>query len=690
MEHLVGTALFAGVTLAVLLWARPGAALSSSRFCAPPLYQLPQGHPPILDGTNPGNDPVWLGAFRYSVGNGTTDASAAVQMVKLPDNSMIYMTVEVPADESCSGNDGFVVAFDTGAGAPDPTKRFRRLEAFPFPLGGSCSSAPTPPVVISSYYEGTFNAGSAGQIDWHAGTAPANLKMGYGFQISGRTFWHLEIQIPVADFGLPTTGDFAMYWNVLVSHEAINAENEFSWPAQCEDGMGGTVTGGCIDALAQGGQRLCFGATCATPDTWGPVSLNTNSCKGVYISQINVSHPTVGSPLGWRIAPDGGNFFHALVTNAGADAATNVSARFRIANFGSNFGTNPWIDIQPVPQNPTDPAAGTIGGSSGSVDLTIGPWTPAPGLYEDDADPYGMGHQCVLVQLSSTSNVTFTSASTYTNMNIGTMSAFAGTALIDTRGLGVPTGGLVHRLAYFVKPVYQYAYGDGTYPGLALGRVASQVGWFFHPYRFTGQTVNIYGRVRNLVFPGPGFGYNVNHDMGDAFQMPFNQRHQALWNLVECSDRIGAPERGPEATRPPLSPAQAKKMAALQAANVQDGCFYPPDPRFYQALNGLLATDVEKPAAGDFQLRVDGMSPVQGGGGNWYMMDIPPFTVAKITANVGYGPGSLPPPPQTTRCSCDAIGESAPFGAAVGGIGVAAAVGASVWRRRRRAGGRDR
>jgi hypothetical protein len=772
------------VGITILVGPRSSAA---DQFCAPPLSQLPDTQIPGFDagpgGGIPGCGAQWLGAFRKVIGFGTTQQSAVVQMLQGSDGTgpLLYMTTEIPGAPGCTAS-GFIVAFDTGGSG---VGKYKKIEVFPWAtaLGGACANATTDAGTqfgITYYPNGQTDA-SAGQINWGSpGSLPSSLAATFGFQAPacdtspGATYVHLELQIPVTALGLPTTGTFKMFWAVIADETLPTQPDlsaaEYTWPIQCQENNG-VPNKGCI---AGAGANLCIGPdpnnpiACATPDTWGQVSLDPSQCQGVSISgpDITVSNPATDGGLTTDIQIDGGNTFHALVRNNGQATATRVRAEFRIANFGSQFADASWIPIQNEGGvsvgNPTDPANGTIDGGGGTKDLTIGPWTPQPGLYTDTSDPHGLGHQCVLVQLTSDTNTTFTSASAFTNMQIGAVSPFGrfqhiaeiqmgplrrfGPIPMEAPGRHLEAEQTAH-LAYFVQPVLQYAYGDGSYPGFGLGRVGARVNWYFTPYLPSGQYVNVPGKKAQLVFPGPAFGYAVDRDMGDAFQQPFTQRHQALWDDLDCrvilESRAGKP---PKPAKPAQSGKGAKKVSktlaytrpaasggpappvftpvamtrttdfrvaltsspgaricyttdgvTIPACNPEASCagnsmeynsespitvqgwmadangnvtikalactpntqptavvseqytrcLKAPDPRFFDALNERLASDKERPAPNDFQLRVDGMIGSPGGPPwpSWYTIDVAANGTVLVGATGAYGDASLPPPP---------------------------------------------
>ena len=172
--------------------------------------------------------------------------------------------------------------------------------------------------------------------------------------------------------------------------------------------------------------------------TWQPFLFVTNvysgtpACRssGVYLDVTGIG--TRNSPSS-QINRGVVNTFFAKPRNntAGALPAGQITARFRMANWGSAtpVQNGSWIDI---PGGNTVPSAGPIaagGGLPSDTDDIHFNWTP-PG-----ADASLSTHQCIYVELSSTAGVLFSNDSVYRNMDFDHASVFQRDAEISIKGL---------------------------------------------------------------------------------------------------------------------------------------------------------------------------------------------------------------------------------------------------------------
>jgi hypothetical protein len=129
------------------------------------------------------------------------------------------------------------------------------------------------------------------------------------------------------------------------------------------------------------------------------------------------------------------NEFVARVYNHSPTRTLNpgeITARFRIANWGSTYGSATWSTI---PRNDGEATSTkSIGPNSLSdIDAILLPWQ----LTDAEAGQYvGAGtktHQCMLVELSGT-NVTFKNRSVYRNMDFVVASTFTRKVSVEARG----------------------------------------------------------------------------------------------------------------------------------------------------------------------------------------------------------------------------------------------------------------
>src|SRR5260370_11635895 len=117
------------VVIALTLLLAP-AAHALDRFCAPNVAGWPAGAP-TTDG-NVASDLGYATGYRYVFANGTNDPHAAVQAIKAPDNSSLYLSVEVLNDAGFDTDNVFVVAFDSAPATRSTVAGpYRRFDIFP-------------------------------------------------------------------------------------------------------------------------------------------------------------------------------------------------------------------------------------------------------------------------------------------------------------------------------------------------------------------------------------------------------------------------------------------------------------------------------------------------------------------------------------------------------------------------------
>jgi hypothetical protein len=624
-----------------LLWAPPLWA-AGERFCAPNVSSWPQGAPVSTDG-NVEQDLGYVSAYRYIFANGTMDPHAAVQATRAPDNSALFLSVEVRSDTLFDANDVFALGFNlntAAAGGP-----YRRFDVFP--MTGSGADNVTHAARSVRYFTAPAGATNV-QPGWNDQSAsiPAGTEIGVSSDnLAGNLVWRIEMKLPIAALGLNTAADNGFYFNIIPVNAINNIAMELRFPP------GSTaITADLTNGLPN-------------PDEWGVLRLNGGDCPGAYMdswtndisSSINTTVDTNGIQLSRKSGDS--NYFHARVHNTGP-VAKAVTAEFWISNFGTSYaGVNTagghWAPILGITggnkAGPSDIANG------GFHDYRVGPWILNP----DQINQYGVGntgsdkfHQCVMVVLDSTQGAIFRRRSAFSNMEFNVASVSKSPVEINTNGLGPPAGGAgSHKLAYLVKPVLQYAIADGTSDQVPEGQLTSQLGLFFHPFRYLSQTIVINGHTYNLYDPGPSFGYTIQHLMPATFAAEWGQRHPEVVKALNPDRRVGFKEGGPRTA-------------------------------LYQAINKQLAADKEIPARADWNWQMSEFKPVEKTEGKWYTIDVPPDSVKRLQMTVsGY-----PPEPgkcQTCFCGCTKTdGVAASPAMVVLPLGLTGLI--VHWRRRRR------
>lgn len=441
------TALFVAVfALAALLFPQTGTALpwnNNYRLCFPEVINVPDSttylQPPFIDG-NIAEDKGWTRAWRYSFNNGDYVHDAVVQGIK--DSQFLYLSFEVNKDENLIETDAIVIAFDP----IDPTVDLagsaaarRLLHVFPLVLDGVASP------VDMRYWQGYPWSGS--------GTAPPGDTKAVATASGSdpNRSWFVELKIPRADFGIPSTGNFGMYFNVLATRGPKQGPadggipfpwdpivTEYPWPLPPDTPL---MTDDLLNTPAP------------TETYWGTATVAPATCNGVFITPTDIRTENTPPNL---ISLNNPNVFHATVRNTTIDGTTGafvpvsgISATFKVADFG--LQPDPWqgqwneVQEDAGSSNPTAttviPAATTTG--DGTADLTTA-WTISTQAQIDHYTAFP--HQCILVELDSAASsqpwaTVFTNRSAWTNMDFGYTSVFESSAKVDPRGWGVARRG---------------------------------------------------------------------------------------------------------------------------------------------------------------------------------------------------------------------------------------------------------
>lgn len=408
--------------------------------CVPLAVGVPgQPGPPAWwgGGSGPMNDPRWQGAVSY----GHVNDDVQMRALRYVDGAQKYLVlswqVNADAGTATAGGDYLYVGFWDSTTSSGNVIRVTRT-------------------AISSVSDGAFAAAFSAEVLYRDGStagawqpigalppAPAWLQSDALLDaecIAGPpatcSRWSIRLRVPIGAassvsnpaLGLPIPDTFRMWYEVHVE-TAGPAIVRYKWPATAAN-----VTDFPTLTLPDPG----------VADQWNPVTIGAGPCAGGV--RLDSGQIFTGSGSG-EITTVSPNVFHARpVNNTGAAIAGNeVRARFRIANWGSVLFDSPeWIDI-----NPSSPSCASATGAAapvadgGSFDLSCS-WTLTPDqqcqyrpadhtctpMPEERND-----HQCILVELSSTTGVLFSRASAWRNMNFVVASTFKRDATISIRGL---------------------------------------------------------------------------------------------------------------------------------------------------------------------------------------------------------------------------------------------------------------
>jgi hypothetical protein len=250
--------------------------------------------------------------------------------------------------------------------------------------------------------------------------------------------WAVHVRLPVGQSlgnGVTLGSPFNMWFELLQGTPSVPLI-AYTWP-RSTTAQGYYVTGDDVTGIS-------------VPSTsqWPSFVLgNDVNCQGIKIvpSDISVSYPGQMSPL--TIGLNETNTFVATPTN-NSGMSSNVDAimaRFRIANWG----------IQPNTIDNADPSTAnwnTVRGlgavqqmappaqiANGATWTLSGTWKPDPSVLEEAGffsnPPSKSTHQCIQVELSGPSNLTFLQNSAFVNMHTVPASKFSDKAEVSVRGM---------------------------------------------------------------------------------------------------------------------------------------------------------------------------------------------------------------------------------------------------------------
>jgi hypothetical protein len=440
---------------------------------------------------------------------------------------------------------------DVPAGVPLGSNYFIRTGRAPAKLHfykGQTSGAPWSPYTPASHTPSTPPTGpyQASVRSWQPPVASAPNEYA----------WSVELKIPInkatggADW-IDLNDGFGLYFNVIRLGKVAASgttpsqtwySTQFRFPQQ----VSGNVLTGILDS------------TIAINPAWYGKGLipalqsppNSNVGEGVRImGDIALWTPLIGrraagsstTTLGHTISGTQNNELVALVENTSpTDVANGVTAEFRFANWGlgaANF--HAWAKPPGLTPNPSNAKNLPVSTDPASKNVPLVSNWPATSVPSEYKDPYD--HQCVWVQLNSTSSVNFTQSSARRNMDFINLSEEE--RLADISGVGYPTpagGGTRHEFLLFTRarkiPLPPRS-GDvlleslrSAFAGSDMESVVPAPGagagpmthvppradvyyvWITEGYRRTGETLQIGSKVAEILDGTPGaFGYVAQH-----------------------------------------------------------------------------------------------------------------------------------------------------------------------------------
>ena len=586
----------AALAILALIFALP--AHPQFNFCFGPtiLRSVPN---PVFDGNIDG-DNGWLNCFLYRGGNGSPDADIILQGNSFTDGSghkWLALGVTALNDTEWDAGDSVVVLYQSGA-------TFGEIVVSPL----QNDIAPTAPAAHARPGSSKFYTSATGAPgSWtDQGNAPAWVTWGSVGTAGGGPCtaaqpgtackWTAEIGMDLTAADIATFSK--LYVDVVeIVDRAGPASNQFSWPPGLTlvDVTDTTIT----PAVA----------------SWGSASTSSSACTGVFVGHDDIS----ASPndVGGNLQAGLTSTFTAKLHNSGANA-NGVIAHFSHAPFGvcglvdtcfTEFGSS----NTPVscPNGAAPPCcAGTPACIPPDTNNNAGTavqasWTPT------DADD---GHQCIRVKLEATQGgTTFVNMGDFHNMWVDHSSSLSVHSRIDLTNVPPPEGGGSQRVRLLSHPKVQFAYADGSIPGVPAGTLTAQIINQFRAFRYTGKHVTV-NRVRSEIWdPIGSYAFTIQHPLLPPFQTAFEQRHAKLLDRA-CTPETAAANCGVKNLK--VSMARNRNLVGL--------------------INNLLANDPEKPSLTDWNFNMAGVKPI-GRNQNQFELAVPPNNpVFTVQTNINY------------------------------------------------------
>ncbi|RSL17994.1 hypothetical protein EDE15_3547 [Edaphobacter aggregans] len=595
---------------------------------------------PVFDGNIDG-DNGWLNSFLYRGGNGAPDADIILQGNSFTDgggHQWLALGASVLNDTEWDAGDSVVILFKSGSGSYN--------EIVVSPLENDV--APTTPIANgrpgASQYS-TSSTGSPGT--WTlVGNAPSWVTWGSVGTAGGGACtaaqpgtackWTVELGIDTtAAAAAGVTGIISLnqlYVDVVAIFDRSGPMSyQSSWP------NGNTLVDGTD-----------FTITPAVAN-WGGASTSPNACKGVSVSYADIS----ASPLdvGGNLQAGLSTTLTAKLHNSGANA-NGVIAHFSHAPFGvcglvdscfTEFGTSNTPVSCPNGGTPPSCCTGTAACIPPDMSNNAGTalqasWTPT------NADD---GHQCIRVKLEATqAGTTFASSGDFHNMWVDHSSNVDVHARIDMTKVPAPEGGGNQRVRLYSYRQTQYAFSDGTAPGVAAATFTAQIITQYRGYRYTGKHVTV-NRVKSEIWdPVGSYAYTIQHEVDQAFETGFEQRNATVFDRF-CANYTAAR----------TTSGSGDCITTLKARMRKD-------PALVQQVNTALASLAETPKVTDWTFDLQGVKHV-GNNPDQVELEVPLNSAVMLPTKISYVAGKK-------RCF-DLVGAGVPvsaFGLTILGLGV--------------------
>jgi hypothetical protein len=460
-------------------------------------------------------------ALQPSTGAGATTARRI-------DVFPVYESVGADEQNAMTGGPAGT-PFDVPPGVPAGSNFFIRTKHLPARLQFYRGLATSPPWQSYTPTLMTSSNPPSGPYQvmvrsWVPTTSPPNSEV----------CWSIELKIPIDQ----TTGGadwinlgdgFGLYFNVIRVGKDPAAggtpsqgwySTQFRFPQQ----VPGNILTGILDAslaipASFYGKGLIPALQVPAGSNLGQgVRFVTDAIIGAQIGRRPAGSSTL--TLGHQISGTVNNELVAVIQNTSTtDTATDVTAEFRFANWGLGpAGFTSWAKPSGLSPNPSPAQTLTPGQSNVAL---ASPWPAAsvPPQYGPPND-----HQCVWVQLNSTSSVNFVQSSARRNMDFINLSEHEQDAEISGVGYPAPGGGAHHDFLLFTRarvipvPRFRPDYTNARAPNASGGGDGDgdapdvRYLWITEGYRRTGQTLQVGAKKTEVLDEGPGaFGFVADH-----------------------------------------------------------------------------------------------------------------------------------------------------------------------------------
>ncbi len=407
--------------------------------------------------TNRFDDPRWNQAVGFTYGPRSSSA-ADVDFRALFDASSLYLSWEVKVDPLLmnDGSDNIWLGISQAGVAPVVVNIILRTIT---------AGSPTAVQQDGSFYDiGYYVWNGASWVQPLTG-APVWIRDHTRVWVGTRTgqTWAIQMEVPrgVASAGLNLGTELNIWYEVVVG-QPMNNLAWYAWPRSS------TITPGFIPPFPQWGEVFLgappAGVTCRGEVALYNYNIGAMSGPGHPASQIAFTDPMLGT----NTVID---TFYARPTNLRKLGdppipASAVTARFYLADWGSVVDlAGIWRELTPPaspPANAADiPSPGTAVGGTMRNDIEF-TWQLNDCEREDYLPTlYSMAcagrtkrqpHQCMLVELSSASDLSFANKSVYRNMDFEHSSQLRRRADISVVGLTpIPDGRSTRTLYLYVE-----------------------------------------------------------------------------------------------------------------------------------------------------------------------------------------------------------------------------------------------